>query len=71
MKNKMKYFMYIVLCSFLFIACDDMEKKYAEKQINIVKVVEYDNCEYLIGYRSMAHKGNCKYCVEREENNCK
>jgi hypothetical protein len=35
-----------------------------------VKIIEIDSCEYVqvgVGYdRSLAHKGNCKFCAERE-----
>ena len=29
------------------------------------KVRVIDGCEYLVEYGRMAHKGNCKYCIER------
>ena len=35
-----------------------------------VKIIEIDSCEYVqvgVSYdRSLAHKGNCKFCAERE-----
>lgn len=34
---------------------------------NMVSVVVYDSCEYLIHGYGMAHKGNCKYCKARME----
>lgn len=39
----------------------------------IVRIVEIDRCEYLVtdydrGY-SLAHKGNCKFCEERMNEN--
>lgn len=34
---------------------------------NEFNVLIIDSCEYIVdGYR-MAHKGNCKYCVERRK----
>lgn len=32
-----------------------------------IHVVEYDNCEYVLYNRGIAHKGNCKYCAERNK----
>lgn len=40
-----------------------------------VKIVEIDSCEYLWGdwgYASvLSHKGNCKFCAEREKHSSK
>lgn len=30
-------------------------------------IVEYDGCEYIKGYQTLSHKGNCKYCLERNK----
>ena len=27
-----------------------------------------DSCEYIKGYRRLAHKGNCRFCKERRQN---
>ena len=27
----------------------------------------YDSCEYIIDVNRMAHKGNCRFCKERQE----
>ncbi len=35
-----------------------------------INVVEYDNCEYVVIVTEgtmMTHKGNCKYCQERNK----
>ena len=48
----------------LFAANDDVEKSKS------IQIIEIDNCEYVqmgVGYdRWGAHKGNCKFCAERE-----
>lgn len=39
--------------------------------IGHIRVVEYDGCEYIFYNRSyqgsVAHKGNCKYCADRNK----
>ncbi len=48
----------------LFAANDDVEKSKS------IQIIEIDNCEYVqmgVGYdRWGAHKGNCKFCAERQ-----
>ena len=31
------------------------------------RIIEYDGCEYVKRGYGLAHKGNCKYCKERNE----
>ena len=31
------------------------------------EVFVIDSCEYLKGYESLAHKGNCRFCKERNK----
>lgn len=31
-----------------------------------MRTIEYDNCEYVKKGFSISHKGNCKYCAERD-----
>lgn len=31
------------------------------------KMIMIDSCEYIIGYKKMAHKGKCKFCAERRK----
>lgn len=33
-----------------------------------LKVIVYDDCEYVYGYHRLAHKGNCKFCERRRLN---
>ena len=71
----MKKLFVALLIGVLMISCE--EKTPEQKQYNEnwqgFKVIVVDSCEYLIktktvaysGYGYMAHKGNCKYCKER------
>jgi hypothetical protein len=58
-----------------FSACDNMP--YTSEEVTIsympkLVTITYDSCEYVMGadaYRGvLAHKGNCKFCEERKEN---
>ena len=31
-------------------------------------IIVIDSCEYFKGYYILAHKGNCRFCKERNEN---
>jgi len=37
-------------------------------------VIEIDSCEYIVGVydrsRFLSHKGNCKFCLKRQNNFC-
>ncbi len=42
--------------------------KYTKHQTTTqsVGVFEYDSCEYITIYQGVSHKGNCKYCAQRD-----
>lgn len=56
-------------------SCDDGKELY-NKDIYVpvpkLTTVVYDSCEYVVGVHSesgvMTHKGNCRFCKERKEN---
>ena len=68
------------VCVFLFllvslVSCDPRvvpDYKYSPKIIDEeFSIIVVDSCEYLLQYgdhRTMTHKGNCKFCIERNEN---
>jgi len=57
--------LYLVLALVLCVGCSDFEQQKRVDEVEEWQIVEYDSCEYVIGFRKMAHKGNCKYCTER------
>ncbi len=70
----MKKFM-IIIFALLMVGCEcktDTEIEEA-KRLNGFNIVVIDSCEYLYkekpagyaGYGFMAHKGNCRFCKER------
>ena len=70
----MKKLLLLVLAAIMMVGCD--QQQYAN---DITKddfgVCVYDSCEYLIaahGYKGfLAHKGNCKFCAERRNQELK
>lgn len=61
----------IFLVPFFLLSCSESKRPYIE--IDGIKVVTIDNCEYIrsraygIDYYSFTHKGNCKFCTERRK----
>ena len=66
-RTKLSYTLYILLVAFVFCGCKEHEQKQRRQEVEQWQTVEYDGCEYVIGFRKMAHKGNCKYCIERSK----
>jgi hypothetical protein len=66
--TKLSDALYILLVAFLFCGCGDFEDKQQIKQAVVdLDVVEFDGCEYLVNFRRLVHKGNCKFCIERSK----
>lgn len=68
----MRKVLFVICCLVLFVSCDS--KTAVESQVYIgsgISVAIIDSCEYLYrdgGYNALlAHKGNCRFCVERNE----
>jgi hypothetical protein len=63
----------ILFITLFFFSCYDQPKG-ERVQGNGYQIVVVDNCEYIevksmigtdMGYYSLTHKGNCKFCIER------
>lgn len=79
----MKTFLFLI--SVVLLGCDTDEinrnaernksfKSQIETEMPLYKVVTIDSCEYLLteywsSNASLSHKGNCKYCIQRNKNN--
>ena len=49
--------------------CDNCIAKIVRVNHRNVYVINIDSCEYLyIGAGNLTHKGNCKFCMERNRN---
>lgn len=69
------YYLFLALMALLLMSCENSDLTRTEKDSAIeYDVIEIDSCEYIIvqsrtyyGYivTSISHKGNCKYCKER------
>lgn len=67
------YYLFLALMSLLLTSCGEAPRTEKDSVIEY-DVIEIDSCEYIMvqsrtyyGYitTSIAHKGNCKYCKER------
>lgn len=62
------YIVTIILTILLLSSCEEKEKN-KENYVDGFRVVVVDSCEYITRSFSngciMAHKGNCRYCAER------
>ena len=66
----MKKILLLIPAFFLFIGCNRHTS--SSGSVNEFIIVEIDSCEYIKsfdigGYSYFAHKGNCKYCIERRK----
>lgn len=67
----MKKLMLLALTALMMVGCDVKQSSTnTETSENINRlgydVIVLDNCEYILGYRKIAHKGNCRFCEERD-----
>jgi len=79
MKNKTLIYYFNFACLLLLFgiiySCEmPIEKSQEVKETssyddNSYKIIEIDSCEYVISYvycgHSICHKGNCKFCIQR------
>lgn len=70
----MKHLIIIILLVFVSSCSNDQQqipKKTTQCNLSNPKIVEIDSCEYIqyhnYLYESITHKGNCKYCIERNK----
>lgn len=78
--HRLCVFIYVLLVSVIFCGCDvsHMAKERSNllqtsTEVNgyLISIVEFDSCQYLISGQGvsqmMTHKGNCKFCAERDK----
>ena len=65
----MKKLLLLALLTTMMVGCE--EKSYKGGSVDGFDIVIVDSCEYIISTYAhggiMAHKGNCKYCLERSK----
>lgn len=73
------YYLFLALMALLLMSCGEAPRTEKDSVIEY-DVIEIDSCEYIMvqseTYRlkkviSIAHKGNCKYCKERNSTEIK
>lgn len=67
----MKKLILLLILAFVMCRCvpknEDGSIKLNTGNVNNPQVVIIDSCEYIQWGYGLAHKGNCKYCVERRK----
>ena len=66
----MKKLLLLALLAMIMVGCKDEEgREYATDERGYTyEVIVIDSCEYICTpYYKLAHKGNCKYCLERNK----
>ena len=63
------YFLAFILLSF---SCKDSKNTETTDEYLMINGTQYrivliDGCEYLDGYNTLTHKGDCKQCIERQK----
>lgn len=65
----MKKLLLLALLAMIMVGCKDEEgREYATDERGYTyEVLVIDSCEYLRSAYQLAHKGNCKFCAERNK----
>lgn len=53
----------VILAVLLLMSCE--EEHQSKRIVDGYKIVVIDSCEYIRGTYLLAHKGNCRFCAER------
>ena len=71
----MKKIILLLMVITSIIACDeynpDGSYKTSYRVSATYRIIKVDSCEYINANARFAHKGNCKYCVERRKQELK
>lgn len=61
------YLITIILAVLLLTSCDrkNPDGSYDPERSLTFNVIRIDSCEYIQYWKGLAHKGNCRYCAER------
>lgn len=69
----MKKISLLTLTAFIAVGCDhqNADGSYSTSGSLMMETVVIDSCEYISAYNRLAHKGNCRFCVERRKQEMK
>ena len=62
----MKKLLLLALLTMIMVGCDDSNNINTSNSFYYNTVI-IDSCEYVEGYYRLAHKGNCRFCIERQK----
>jgi len=62
----MKKIILLALLAMIMVGCDDSNNINTSNSFYYNTVI-IDSCEYVEGYYRLAHKGNCRFCIERQK----
>lgn len=63
----MKKLLLLALLAMIMVGCDYNSNRNIDTKIEgvIYGTIIIDSCEYISEYYRLAHKGNCRFCAER------
>ena len=70
----MKKLILLVFATLVMVGCDGYNSNSnidTKTEGGIYGTIIIDSCEYIRGYRQLAHKGNCRFCKERRQKELK
>ena len=69
----MKKIILLTLTALMMIGCEyqTADGYYDTSKSFTMRTVVIDSCEYISGYYKLAHKGNCKFCAKRRQEELK
>lgn len=69
----MKKIILLALTTLMVAGCDyqNPDGSYDTSKSLMIQTVVIDSCEYIKGYYTLAHKGNCRFCKERRQKELK
>jgi uncharacterized protein YcfL len=69
----MKKIILLTLVTLMMVGCDyqNPDGSYDTSKSLMTQTIVIDSCEYIEGYYTLAHKGNCRFCKERRQKELK
>lgn len=69
----MKLIILLTLTTLMMMGCEyqTADGSYDTSRSLTMETVVIDSCEYIMGYYKLAHKGNCKFCAKRRQEELK
>jgi uncharacterized protein YcfL len=69
----MKKIILLAFVTLMMVGCDyqNPDGSYDTSKSLMTQTIVIDSCEYIKGYYTLAHKGNCHFCAERRKKELK